>query len=271
MQVIVFSRDRALQLDALIRSYSRHVASPPPMTVIYRTDSRRHAKAYAQVIERHARHRFVRQRRTGAFRGHLLEALAASAQSEVMFLVDDIVFTNAVDFDDFNGFRLDEYVPSLRLGMNLSYCYAKDRNQPLPSFAEPAPGLLSWSWREGILDWGYPLSLDGHVFSRDEILDLLKRLSFKAPNSLEGALQHVVASFLGRRGVCYRTSRLVNVPLNRVQKEWDNRHKGVDTTYLLSQWERSFEIEIAQFDGLQPIGVHQELELPLVERRHHLV
>ena len=53
MTSIIFSKDRALQLDAFLRSYRVNVADAGEVRVLYLATSTRHAEAYAAVFTRH--------------------------------------------------------------------------------------------------------------------------------------------------------------------------------------------------------------------------
>ena len=48
---IVFSKDRALQLHALLCSYSEKVATPVPLRILYCVSTPEHQKAYDEIME----------------------------------------------------------------------------------------------------------------------------------------------------------------------------------------------------------------------------
>src|SRR6266498_3118798 len=63
---IVFSKDRALQLEACLRSIERHAPYDGPVQVIYKASSASYAETYQSLAGR-ARVRFVAQ--SDSFRG----------------------------------------------------------------------------------------------------------------------------------------------------------------------------------------------------------
>src|SRR5262245_20966776 len=51
--VVVFSRDRSLQLELLLETYAALVAKPPRITVLYSVSDETHRKSYASVLQRY--------------------------------------------------------------------------------------------------------------------------------------------------------------------------------------------------------------------------
>jgi hypothetical protein len=203
------------------------------------------------------------------FRSDLLKILKKINSNLTFFLVDDIIFTEKVNFEDFKNIDFSNHVASLRLGKNLNYCYMSDAKQRLPIFLNCAnlnvndSQFLYWSWSHGSWDWSYPLSLDGHIFLSIEISKIINLINFSNPNSLEGAIQIFSDLFKSRYGVCYHKSRLVNIPNNTVQSGNGNRSQGSNPEYLLRLWDRGFRINHYYYFGYKNKSVHEELELKL--------
>ena len=209
--------DRALQLHALLGSYQDIVTGHVKLTIIYRASSAAHEAAYLEVFREYANLVEVfRQESRQDFKAQLIDALAKSAAGHIFFLVDDNLFVEPVDMASFADQASMYCVPSLRMGKNLSRSYTQQRCQAVPylsSFGTTADeSLLAWLWKSGELDWNYPLSVDGHIFQRAEILALTKILDFDSPNRFEEQLQKFHAAFSWRLGVCYAKSRIINIP-----------------------------------------------------------
>jgi hypothetical protein len=265
---IVFSRDRPLQLHALLASYAELVRDPPPLHVLYRPTSDAYRAAYEEVLGASPAPlgRVVLEAR---FRDDLLALLEAVEAPRTFFLVDDIVFVRPTDLGPL--LRLDpaRFVPSLRLAPHLRRSYTRDRDQPLPPFREGVladPELRCWRWRDGELDWAYPLSVDGHLFSTGEVRWMAAHTAFVAPNSFEAGLQRFYRVFRRRLGACHRTSRLLNVPCTRVQQEIDNLHGNVDPAELLEVWRSRRRLDHRRLYGIENVSAHQEVELTFVPR-----
>lgn len=251
MTILVFSKDRALQLDAFLRSYEQFVWPVCPVEVLYRTTSERHAAAYLDVF---ARHRCAVPRPQTTFKDDVLALLPETGH--VVCFVDDQVFTRRWAVDAIAGL-------SLRLAPHLTACYPMRTDQPLPPFIPFSASMLSWRWAEGQGDWGYPLSLDGHVFDAAEFKPLVASLTFDSPNSLEEALYQARAPFLARQGFCYQEAKVVNVPWTRVQTDCENRFAGVTPDELLTYYELQWQIDLAPFVDVRNVSCHQEFPLAL--------
>lgn len=130
---IVFSKDRALQLHALLCSYSEKVVSPVPLHILYHTSTPSHQRAYAEVIKIFSdKFSFIKQSSHNSFRDNLITLLDSVLAENVFFLVDDVLFIDDFDVRDFARFDTDKIVPSLRMGLNLEKCYPVQKEQPLP-------------------------------------------------------------------------------------------------------------------------------------------
>jgi len=265
---VVFSMDRALQLHALLGSYRDLVAGRVKLAIIYRASTVIHDAAYQEVFREYAGLVEVKRQETRQdFKALLIDALSESVSEHVFFLVDDNMFVEPVDLAFFASQASTYCVPSLRMGQNLSRSYTLQRPQlapylcPLETTADGP--LLAWLWKCGKLDWNYPLSVDGHVFQRMEILALVMTLDFDSPNRFEEQLQKFHAAFSWRLGVCYAKSRLINIPYNRVQTDIENLHGSVHQEDMLRMWNEGYRIDRKSYYGIVNESAHQELPLRL--------
>src|SRR3990167_1403428 len=253
---IVFSKDRAIQLHAFLRSYRKHVTLDTLVFVLFKATTERHAYAYAEVRAEIPFANFVEEEH---FKQDLLSLLPDDGF--VTFFVDDQIFVRPWDVNK------AQHGLSLRLAPHLTKCYPTNSGQRHPLlFQGTEVGKLSWWWMSGEGDWGYPLSLDGHVFDAVFIRELVKQVDFNSPNTLESALQRFVPMFRHMQGECYSESRVVNVPRNRVQTDYDNRHGGGSPDDLLEMWENGKQICISELNELLNESCHQEFPLVLETR-----
>lgn len=259
MTTIVFSRDRALQLEAFLHSYRDHVEPRRPLHVMYRATSHRHAAAYTSLFDAESWVMPVPDKASGSFKETLLHLLPRNGT--VVFFVDDQVFIRPWRVEELPGL-------SLRLGLNLTYNYnSSDAPQPLPPFSIQGEHV-TWRWSDGVCAWRYPLSTDGHVYDLAEFRPMVESTAFDSPNTFESGLQAFLPQFLERIGMCYRESRVLNIPWNRVQTDWFNR-SGIDHTAgaMLDYWENGKRIAVQSLYGVHNESVHQEFPLILESRR----
>jgi hypothetical protein len=267
---IVFSKDRALQLHALLCSYSEKAAMPVPLHILYCVSTPEHQKAYDEVMEIFSgKFSFARQSSSASFKDDLVTLLESVQAWKVFFLVDDVLFVDDFDLKEFTKFDTDKIVPSLRMGLNLKKCYTVQQEQPLPellSYAGNDGDKIFWKWNQGMYDWSYPLSVDGHFFSTQEIIAMTKLINFSAPNTYEDQLQKFRRFFVIRLGVGYKKSKIVNIPCNKVQIENKNIHGRIHQDFLLEQWMKGYQMDYRSLYGFPNISAHQEIPFTFIKR-----
>lgn len=285
-ECVVFSMDRAMQLDALIGSYVDNVANPASIHILYRATNKAHQTAYSDVFKVYAPSiaSIVVQQDCETFREQLLGILDGIKSEKMFFLVDDDLFVEKFDLNDLVQLDTRYVIPSLRMGTNLTENYTIQQLQPLPPFSRLGgvyeravesdvciseanrDELLCWTWQQGVYDWAYPLSVDGHIFLTAEIIALAKHTEFHSPNSFEANLQRHNEFFKHRLGVCYRKSRMVNIPCNKVQTDNANIHGDIHQDELLAKWEHGLRIYYQSLYGMDNKSAHQEIALTFIER-----
>jgi hypothetical protein len=264
--IVIFSKDRAMQLDALLRSYFSYVENRVEVKVLYNASTASYHRGYEKLISMYAK-RGVGFFEEKSFKKDLLTLFDKEIHSEkVFFLVDDLFFKREIDLSEFTAINPKNYVASLRLGEHLNYSYTLQKEQELPTFekSKAYPGFLSWSWEGAYYDWAYPLSVDGHLFDVEEMRILLRELDYKAPNSLEAALQLMNPLFSKRKGLCFPRSVIVNNPCNKVQSENANVHGAVSIEELNERWLQGERIQFEAYHELANESAHQDLPLKFI-------
>ena len=109
--------------------------------------------------------------------------------SHIIFSVDDILLFDPVYVQDFKHVVKDNNIFSLRLGVNINFCYTKGVKQNIPyNYKSYRGDIISWKISDAKHDFAYPFSLDMHVFSTEMIRNMSNALFFNSINSFEGAL-----------------------------------------------------------------------------------
>ncbi|HEX6743691.1 MAG TPA: glycosyltransferase [Solirubrobacteraceae bacterium] len=255
IDLVAFSKDRPAQLDLLLRSISRFAPAGVQTAVVFTASEHLHDRGYAVAREAHPWVRWVDEGEAGGFKAATL-SLVADAGERIGFLVDDIVFTHPLDVDAAPLAALDAdpevLCCSLRLDPGKTYCYALDR----PMTPPPA---TTWHWMGMEGDWGYPMSLDGHIFRTAQIAALLERLQYRNPNELEAALADAPIAL--PKATCFDVARIVNVPDNRVQETAPNRHGGGSAARFTPALLAGRRLDLEPFVGLAVRSVHHEMPL----------
>jgi hypothetical protein len=267
---LVFSKDRPLQLFSLLHTYFENVKNPAPVTVIYDASTQEYANAYFEVSQLFSHKSitvtFIKE--AGNFRDTLIEELDKIEVESLFFLVDDIVFIRPVDLAVIKELDPLKQVLSLRHSPQLRRSYTGNANVSPPTFSDyhPSPELVSFKWFEREYEWSDPWSLDGHVLSTAEVKVMTLISNFKAPNSYEVALKAFNDFAANRDGYCFRESKILNLPINRVQNEIPNLSGSISCAYLMEQWNLGMMIDTQMFSHHTPISPHEEHVIQLKRR-----
>lgn len=227
---IVFSKDRAMQLHALLFSYFFYTKNHAPLVVLYTFSNDLHKKAY-DLLKVAVEDYPVTFFEETCFTEQLKSIVQKLNAGRIFFMTDDGVFLDHYDLQDSLHFHPAKSIFSLRLGADLDFCYSYNKKQDVPAFAienVKDKKFNSWVWAgmKDSPDWIYPLSVDATIFLKKEIEMILENISFKSPNSLESQLQLYNDLFTYRAGICYSKVKYANVPCNIVQSEYANNFTG---------------------------------------------
>ncbi len=264
---VVFSKDRAMQLDGTLASFYGRCADGKrvAMKVLYTTSDDEHERQYGILRETYPEVEFMKE---GDFRRDLLDLVAPYRY--VLFLVDDNLFVG--DFTLRDGEEALERNPralgfSLRLGRNTGFCYMLNREQPLPPFEEQGPSILCYAWTGAACDFGYPLEVSSSLYRLEDIRPLLEQIEFRNPNTLEALLDANKGLFSGSRDLllCYTTSVTFCAPVNKVQKVFITNRGGTRDGYtsekLAELFGQGIRIDVDRYRGFEPGSCHQEVDL----------
>ena len=264
---VVFSKDRAMQLDALLRSYFETKNGECSIKIIYTASSEDHKKSYEDLCTIYSdKAYFISESEFSSFKKCLENVVLELTTEKVFFLVDDIIFTEPIDYKYLSSLDISNVIFSLRMGANLNFSYVVNSEQPLPENIEINGALIKWKWSDGLFDWAYPLSVDGHIFSTSEVLSWIRHLDFKSPSSFENSLQNIKFIYRNKYGLCFAKSRLVNVPANKVQCEVENLHGSIHQDQLLQLWIDGMAIDHSKLRGLMNNSAHQEFDFNFIKR-----
>lgn len=258
LQIIVFSFNRALQLDTLLATMLEHWKSPKfTLDVIYNTSSPDYQKAYNLLISKmkpYSNIKFhkeevcspsvsikelanahnlkfwfnnsIRSKKIKTnFRQLCISILEKTSAEHVMFMTDDAMFIDdvAIGSNTLKWISQDtlhnQYSLRVGIGMDDKDAHYIDNGD-----------YLEWNFdkEKGSTNWGYHFSVDAHIYSKDVVLRLFNNLLFANPNTLEGPCRE----YARRRGWLNngrgpRHTKLLSFPINMVQTVSSNETLGV--------------------------------------------
>lgn len=263
---IVFSKNRPIQLYALLESMFKHSNMPPEcVNVLYKADH-----DYIWPMEQ------VKEKFPGVnfhpefdFRTQVM-SLVNDAKDHVVYFTDDDVFKDRVDFDlicKFMGGNPPVFCFSLRLGKHLNYCYSTQQPQSVPHLGVTKEPFFVWNWKGTDWDWNYALSVDGHVMRKTDAQFAMNNSgAWKSPNTFEGNMSHLHSQIPHPQMACFTTSKVFNIPHNRVQSEVKNVFGGGSENDLLALWNEGKKIDIRTFERIKNVSAHQLVDLTYINR-----
>ena len=269
INIIIFSKDRAMQLHLLLESILLNFdVEDYKLNILYKASNDEFNRGYNIIRDLFPQFNYKKEE---SFKSDLLSLLHDSEYT-VFFTDDDIIYkplkitkneiNNIFTFSNANCF-------SLRLGLNTTNCYTMQRLNKLNkydthsfyhdiSLIEP---IISWKVKDGTNDYAYPMSVDGHIFRTNYIKILCESIDYTNPNTFEALLSNfsnpemVISS--------YEESKIVNSPINKVQNVFDNL-AGINYGYSAEDLNEmfldgvSFNLEKMNFNDIK--GCHQEIQ-----------
>lgn len=267
IDALIFSKNRPMQLNCLLSSLKENSnLQQENITVLYRYDNE-FLQGLEIVKKIHPNVNFIKEENFE----QQVKAYLKLGQKLCVFFVDDIIIKDSIDFE-IPRIVLEDNPSilcfSLRLGTHLTQCYPNASKQAVPNGAVNSQ-LFAWGWRGGQHDWGYPFSVDGHVFRRSELEGWSSHLHFNNPNQFESVLQTIPHTFSIPQGmVCHLNSKLFNNPINRVQNEFNNRAESLHTAADFNDaWMSGMEIDYTIFKNFLNYAAHTPVSFKMRKRQ----
>lgn len=258
MKWLVFSRNRPFQLDSFLRSASENAEiDKRDISVLHRYDAE-YSESLDILKSEHPDCSYIDE---SNFREQTIEWVN-SASDIISFATDDAIFTRKIRSDLAREVLLQNpaiLTISLRLGLHLDWCYPTNSKQSVPN-GQIISQLFAWDSKTAEGDWGYPLSVDGHIYRKQEILEMLKRLEYKNPNTLEACMQHMLP-FVQNISCCFMKSSYFNSPLNMVQTVYMNRAGQVTVEELDRAYRSGKRLNPSLLENFCNHSAHQEVNL----------
>lgn len=280
---IIFSKNRPLQLDLTLKTIAENFDQCSKVIVIYTADSE---YLYSYDVLKKEYPEVDWRLQTGNLYKMVYCALSfMDCQNEfVCFLTDDcMVYRNVPDLSAaLKHLKEDAQTKciSLRLGLNIDSRQIESSltqdvpNTPIYSFGDQEQFIIfnHFQNRYGSY-WCYPMSVDGHIFPRLKIKNIVNELLAvnvrihsdwpQTPNGFEENLQKYT-TIDGCFTICPTASCVMNSPNNRVQESHKNRsgdYYDSSAEYLLSVFKEGKRIDINKLNVSNIRCPHTEINL----------
>ena len=223
--VIVFSKDRPMQLHAYLESLFRFSDCRDEMVyVLYKEVL---PISYHEVKEYYPLVNWIKEE---DFRSQLEDILEKAGQY-VMFGCDDVVFTgyfHLSDMEEYLNRNEEVFGCSLRLGRNI---------RPFPRHVTSEGMFCRWDWTEEKSHYGYPWELDCTLYRKADVKRIITQAGrIESPNFLEYIPEQDPQKYIGRKYLaCYSgRSKALVITVNRVQDTHPNEVDDSGRTDVLS-------------------------------------
>jgi hypothetical protein len=268
---VIFSKDRPLQLDALLCSFALHCqdADNIELNVLYKTSDAFLESLYRELACDYPRIQFVAEQN---FKNDVIRLLQES--DYILFLVDDTLFVRSFYLTEIASHLRetpDTLGFSLRLGKNTVYCHHADTGMPLPEFRPVSKRIQKYSWWNACWDFGFPLEVSSSVYRAEDLVPLLRELAFSGPNNMEMQLDSQKSKLTKHQYLsCYERSVAFSAPLNKVQTVGECRageNESYSPAFLGRLFREGRRIDVFTYAGLLPNAPHVEVELAFCEKK----
>ncbi len=274
VDLIVFSYNRPLQLYAFLESAQKHMIGNYQIKVVYRANGEPYDQGYQEVKVAFPTAEFIQQSSTpyedfAPIINKLAFDQEVSQNAFVLFAVDDIIIKDCIDLPMAVKSLKDTkaYGFYFRLGTHVDYSYVQNFKQGVPQLIEMGNGIYAWQFSGGKGDWAYPNNVDMTLYKKADIKRDLESINFRDPNTLEG--HWAMKQDLRKVGLCLESSRIVNLPCNRVEESgYNNRlvSSPLTTAELLELFQKGYKIDIEDLKGFKNSSAHCEHPLKFIWR-----
>lgn len=245
---LVFSKDRAMQLDAFLRSAEEH--APYASVTVLSPNTRETDASYWQVSAEHDPVWWIEE-------GGTIEPAVRcflALHERVVFHTDDEVFFRTPPADLFDCDSAT--VITLRQGRNTTWCHPLSCEQAVPEH-------FPWKWRDAEKDFGYPLSVNATIYRSADLLPLLD-FHFTNPTEFEAALACHHRTFAPEWMTAPEHSCTVSLPHNVVSVS-SNCPRGETPEWqpaaLCAAYLEGWRIDLDAMDFSHVTAAHQEIPL----------
>lgn len=238
MDILIFSKDRAMQLDLLLRSIDKFVPNElrGRTIVIFNASNDEYAEGYSKIKPTRSV-LFIPD--VLGFKNACVAASNIISTDKILVLCDDDVFVRKLPEVDMH---FDTYTYSLRLNPYMTYSFNSLCNQT-PSNSR------KWAWADFQVDYAYPWSVSCSIWRSSEFINHLRELKYNNPNTLEDQL---IKNNLGYKYMqCFDENPMLNIPANLVQSTHANKHLGISAQSLNKSFLNGLRINLDPIVGIQ--------------------
>ena len=215
IDIVIISKDRACQLDLMLRTLYKHFKLKSNISVFYLASTPDYESGYSLLKNKYKNISLKKQ--INNFYDELLVLLNSLSNEYLLFLPDDVVFTGDIKEDDIQVKTFLRYSNimniNLRVGKYLKYNYYNDTEEVLSPEID-SNGVYNWRTGRHVL-WTHPMTTCCHIARRYDYISIIKN----AGNSINlNCLEDFIIRNIPDKDlvVCYDYPKLVELCINIV-------------------------------------------------------
>jgi hypothetical protein len=259
--LIIWSKNRAAQLDFLLNSINRYWDdnTEREINVIYKSDNDNYERGYEKCKELN-KINYIKEVNLSNQTKDLL-----SKYKYCMVSTDDSVFIPNTEFWFYETFMNGVDVFSARYGFNtIVQDPFNNTIQPQLTKYNDEGETISWDTRlhHPNSNFGYIFGFDGHIYRTQVLLNLIQDLEFKTINELESYLFNNCRDKINPYIRSFKHSRLVNLPVNNTSgiTQTDNNNPLLETNQKFLEGKR---FRFDEVEKTKIVGCHQIIQLQM--------
>lgn len=260
---IIVSKDRACQLDLLLRSMEDNFNELKKIVVLYKGTDPQFKAGYEMLLGK----RYdieINWRAEQNFKKDFEEILQTFPANDLFLcLCDDDVVIRPIDVSIIlPGFQPDVEAISLKHAKHITYTYTAQVTSRVPPFIKNDP-YLEWIWadEDPRSDWGYPSCLNTYIRRTGPFRKLAMDTPYGAPCQLEGKINHKRQAFKPKL-ISFTETKILNVVANRTQDQSSNKfaENEMSVEYLNTMLLDGFIIHAEKLYDYPNKSVNEEIE-----------
>lgn len=279
---LIFSKDRACQLDLLLRSIKDNFKELKNIGIIYKYSNNNFKIGYEKIIQLYSDINWIEETN---FFNNFKNYINNIKEKYTLILVDDEVVIRNFNIEGFLNFlNLDSnlHCISLRMHSKLNYSYASKIYSPPPSFFETYHSInsdqiaYSWNWNHYLIDsgteysdWSYPSCINTHIYTTIFLKNILTEIYFNNPNILEASI-HQLKNYFKEKILFFEKAKTISIPNNLTQTVFKNicgNKEEYSLESLNEKYINNYEINTKNLYNLDVNSCHYEIDYLLEEHK----
>jgi len=271
IEAYIFSRNRAAQLDLLLRSIRDNFKEIHKIYIT--TEYSVEHKESLEIVKKqdYGLELLFIDKTEETFREVFLGILNNIKTEYVVGFCDDVVAIRGMGISSIlNTFTDNILSISLRTSEALTVKYADGLPMKQPDFLSTNPYLI-WDWTRAVprCDWNCPISVCSHVYKTSFYKKIVTAVPFSNPNALESALSRNKEGYGKPLMSSFPLTKVLNISVNKVQEVNKNRAGSsvpVGVDFLLNKFMDGFVIDEAPLYNYKNNCVFVELPFKFKRR-----